>query len=135
MGKPTQCEHLSIHIVFILGEFNFYLKSTHFLHIAGSESCTNLPACTYTSCLSKLPVSVRGPQTQLAGPSPTQTSSCAAWTVHHPDLLHPLSLQAVCLINLFRLGVRRHNWLDQVQHRPAPVRHGQSTTLTCRLIL
>ena len=44
----TQCEHLSIHIVFILGEFNFYLKSTHFLHIAGSESCTDLPACTYT---------------------------------------------------------------------------------------
>ena len=62
-----------------LGELNFYLKSTHFLHrtMRDQESCTDLPDFTSpfqpSSCLSDQLVSVRGPQTLMAGPSPPQT--------------------------------------------------------------
>ena len=61
------------------------------------------PTCLYLHPLSLQAVCLINLfQSQLAGPSPTQTSSCEARTVHHPDLqahtltyLDPLSLQAV----------------------------------------
>ena len=63
------------------GGINFYLKSTHFLHIAGSNHALTcllvLTPFKPSSCLSDSPVSVRGQQTPIGWIKST-TDSVAA---------------------------------------------------------